>query len=325
MDHVQIIADALDVEIFAYTPDASTITQIGNNPPVVAHWGVQVRGNRQPPSRQIHIINYQNYAHWQLLRVTDVDENAPDQINNTDWHLGLGELSRRPTVMAAGFPDGLPMLPDGHPRYGDPDLVPRDIGHVVDARNTASNRGDALEKGDKGKSGEPGDNGEGKAEDASKGEGEPAAATKQDNNGANNSPDRPGDDDNSPTSITDAEVVLSSQETLRVYHGTTAGNPGLSFTQHANSDTVLGLYRAFGSLYYPEDSRGWVRVLERVLRLWNAVTNSERGDCLARRHRRALYNDMLTAHPGLEAEIAGTRQGMSSSSVFRAMKEEEKR
>jgi len=285
MDHVQLIADALDVEIFAYTPDAPTITQTGRNPPVVAHWGVQVRGSRHPPSRQIHIINYQYLEHWQLLRATDVDENALDQINDTDWHLGLEALLRRPAVMQAGYPDRLPVLPSDHPRYGDSDLAPRDIGHVVDARNTTSNQGNA------------------------------------DENKANKSPDRPGDD----TPTTDAEVVLSSQETLRVYHGTTAGNPGMSFTQHANNDRVLGLYRAFGSLYYPEDSQGWVRALERVLRLWNAVTNGRREDCFARRHRRALYNDMLTAHPGLEAEIAGTRQGISSSSVFRITEEEEKR
>jgi hypothetical protein len=68
---LQLVADALDIEIFAYSPqhnDDGTLT-----------WHRYVRGEPQSdPARQIHLANYMNAVHWTaLVPIGDGSINLP--------------------------------------------------------------------------------------------------------------------------------------------------------------------------------------------------------------------------------------------------------
>ncbi|KAI4747485.1 hypothetical protein E4T50_02230 [Aureobasidium sp. EXF-12298] len=70
-DMLQLVADALDIEIFAYSPqhnDDGTLT-----------WHRYVRGEPQSdPARQIHLANYMNAVHWTaLVPIGDGSINLP--------------------------------------------------------------------------------------------------------------------------------------------------------------------------------------------------------------------------------------------------------
>jgi hypothetical protein len=118
---LQLVANALDVEIFAYAPqhDDSGIT-----------WHRYVRGQPQTdPARQIHIANYMNAPHWTALTpVGDGDGSIALP--------ALGQASRDP-VSDSTIP--IPSLTRLEPGDDDnTDLRPQDkhdpveYGHVAD-------------------------------------------------------------------------------------------------------------------------------------------------------------------------------------------------
>jgi hypothetical protein len=69
-DTAQVIADALDIQIWMYTPylpqDDSREPDEATTPTVGA-WEIQVRGQNQDPERRIHLCNYPDMGHWTTI------------------------------------------------------------------------------------------------------------------------------------------------------------------------------------------------------------------------------------------------------------------
>ena len=316
MDHIQLIADCLDVEIFAYSPDPTvtfsspkkskhfltlieqTFIEVRGAPPIVGAWSLNVLGSHHPPSRQIHLVNYQNFAHWNLLQTTDIAPDAMEVVNNTDWHLGLPGYMRRPPAANLHTPTRIHMLPRDHARYQDVDIWYKDVYHIPDGRSSnAGNLGAAhptpqslnrtLEKS--------------RRTGADKGAQRSAGAN---GNGADKSPTS-----RLPRRDARGEIALAAQPRLRIIHGAAVDDPGLAFVQTDPQQSQLSLYKAFARSYYGDDARGWYRVLLRVLRLWNSVTNTDRADNLARQARHQLYLTMALSNHHIEHEVNGSRAG----------------
>ncbi|KAG9746723.1 hypothetical protein KCU73_g7542, partial [Aureobasidium melanogenum] len=124
-DMLQVVADALDIEIFMYSPQY--------NPNGTITWNRYVRGQPQNDSaRQIHIANYMNARHWTALTPVGA---GPITLP------ALGETHRHP-LPGSGIP--IPALTRLQP--GDEentDLRDEDLhddpedGHVADRTETA--------------------------------------------------------------------------------------------------------------------------------------------------------------------------------------------
>lgn len=136
IDHVQLLADAFDVEIIVYTPSGLVASDIEFDPPVVSGgWQIQSRGSHHPPSRQLHVACYPNSVHWTLLtpewHIANPDNpnpNDPVYIHNAFSHDHL----RTPLPENGIIPNPLTRLPPGHQDYNDHTLVAKDRHHLVD-------------------------------------------------------------------------------------------------------------------------------------------------------------------------------------------------
>ncbi|THY23162.1 hypothetical protein D6D01_06056 [Aureobasidium pullulans] len=117
IDMVQLVADALDVEIFTYTPQYESDG--------TTSWIRLARGQPQTdPQRQIHIANYMHSKHWTALRPVGTFA-MPD----------LDSMATTPNF-TLDPPEPVPRLPIGHidnfdlrpeARHDDPE-----DGHVAD-------------------------------------------------------------------------------------------------------------------------------------------------------------------------------------------------
>lgn len=159
LDMLQLVADALDIEIFAYSP---THGEGGTT------WHRYVRGEPQTdPARQIHLASYLSAVHWTALRpVGNGSINLP----------ALGQANRDPLSGTGG---GITVSPLTRLQPGDEvntDLRPEDEhdavedGHVADMTEEQedqdedlddSNPEDEDEDEDKDKDGADGDAGDG--------------------------------------------------------------------------------------------------------------------------------------------------------------------
>lgn len=136
VDHVQLLADAFDVEIIVYTPMGLVASDIEFDPPVVGSgWQIQSRGSHHPPSRQLHFACYANCVHWTLLtpewHIANPDNrnpNDPVYIHKEHSHNHL----RSPLQENGIIPTPLSRLPPGHHDYNDHTLVAKDRHHLVD-------------------------------------------------------------------------------------------------------------------------------------------------------------------------------------------------
>ncbi|KAH0388851.1 hypothetical protein KCU92_g532, partial [Aureobasidium melanogenum] len=135
-DMLQVVADALDIEIFMYFPQYS--------PDGTITWNRYVRGQPQNDSaRQIHIANYINARHWTALTPVGA---GPITLP------ALGEMHRHP-IPGSGIP--IPALTRLQP--GDEentDLRDEDLhddpedGHVADITETAEDEEEDDEEED---------------------------------------------------------------------------------------------------------------------------------------------------------------------------------
>ncbi|KAH0265278.1 hypothetical protein KCU91_g11544, partial [Aureobasidium melanogenum] len=124
-DMLQVVADALDIEIFMYSPQYS--------PEGTITWNRYVRGQAQNDSaRQIHIANYIHARHWTALTPVGA---GPITLS------ALGEMHRHP-IPGSGIP--IPALRRLQPGDEDnTDLRDEDLhddpedGHVADTTEIA--------------------------------------------------------------------------------------------------------------------------------------------------------------------------------------------
>lgn len=129
-DMAQVIADALDIEIFMYCPQY--------NPDGTIIWERYVRGQSQNDSaRQIHIANYMHARHWTALTPIGA---GPITLP------ALGEMHRHP-IAGSGIPvPALTRLQPGD--ENNTDLRDEDLhdnpedGHVADTTETAEKEED---------------------------------------------------------------------------------------------------------------------------------------------------------------------------------------
>ncbi|KAF1353800.1 hypothetical protein BDV97DRAFT_396610 [Delphinella strobiligena] len=290
LDIVQLLADAFDVEIYVHIPTNIVATQ---NLPVVTQWQLQVRGDRHPPNRQIHIVNWMNAYHWTLLEPLRRRAD-PDVIDPSDPVLPDHLRTPVPGQRDDPVPPPLRRYPLGHAIYNQMALVAKDIPHIPDV--------DAIQPRS--------DNaGDGPVDVVT---GLPIGHDAVDGHADVDSSLPRGNDavvDNRPV-VTVAEDVMSRWHDIRVVHGKTPDNAGLPFTQLHVAAGPLALYRAFARVYYGRDPQDqtWHTVVSRVLRLWNAVMSPNRRDSLARRSRVALYTAMRQQNEHLEYELAGARE-----------------
>ena len=157
LDMLQLVADALDIEIFAYSP---THSEDGTT------WHRYVRGEPQTdPARQIHIASYLSVVHWTALRPI-----GDGSINLT----ALGQANRDPL---SGTGEGITVSPLTRLQpgvEGNDDLRPEDEhddvedGHVADMTEQEEDEDEDLddenpgdEDEDKDKDGTDGDAGDG--------------------------------------------------------------------------------------------------------------------------------------------------------------------
>lgn len=157
LDMLQLVADALDIEIFAYSPvhsdDGTT-------------WHRYVRGEPQTDqARQIHLASYLSVVHWTALR--------PSGDGSIDLP-ALGQANRDPL---SGTGEGITVSPLTRLQPGDEgntDLRPEDKhgavedGHVADTTEEEEGEDDDLddeipedEDEDQDKDGTDGDAGDG--------------------------------------------------------------------------------------------------------------------------------------------------------------------
>ncbi|KAH0276805.1 hypothetical protein KCU91_g3627, partial [Aureobasidium melanogenum] len=127
IDDVQLIADALDAEIFMYVP--RELREVGGDV-LVGSWDLLARGQPHPPERQIHLVNYPNAHHWTVLWPLFGDGNPPvsdeARLPIPDFpELGAGPLLR----LAEGDEGNQDLRHDDRRRTGG-----SMDGHVADMR-----------------------------------------------------------------------------------------------------------------------------------------------------------------------------------------------
>lgn len=133
-DMLQVVADALDIEIFMYSPQHS--------PDGTVTWERYVRGQPQNDSaRQIHIANYIHARHWTALTPVGAGPITLPALGEMNWH----------PLPGSGIPiPALTRLEPGN-EYNT-DLRDEQLhggpedGHVADTTETAEEEEDAEEE-----------------------------------------------------------------------------------------------------------------------------------------------------------------------------------
>ncbi|KAI5246873.1 hypothetical protein E4T47_02431 [Aureobasidium subglaciale] len=155
LDMLQVVADALDVEIFTYTPAHLDDGSVA--------WHRYVRGQQQTdPARQIHIANYLSAVHWTALTPVGTTGNITLP--------ALPQGNREP-IPGVGPPNPIPRLRPGH--ADNTDLRPQDQrddpedGHVARLSEDEDEEDDRMEEDEQVEDddGDGGDNNDGRDDD----------------------------------------------------------------------------------------------------------------------------------------------------------------
>ncbi|KAI5208800.1 hypothetical protein AUEXF2481DRAFT_6399 [Aureobasidium subglaciale EXF-2481] len=171
LDMLQVVADALDVEIFTYTPAHLDDGSVA--------WHRYVRGQQQTdPARQIHIANYLSAVHWTALTPVGTTSNITLP--------ALPQGNREP-IPGVGPPNPIPRLRPGH--ADNTDLRPQDQrddpedGHVARLSKDEDKEDDRMEEDEQVED----DDGDGGNDNDGRDDGPPDNQDDQGNGGADTS------------------------------------------------------------------------------------------------------------------------------------------